>query len=140
MFYHPLYRVWNQMKQRCLNPKVWSYYLYGGRGIAVCNEWLDFEPFCKWAMDNGYEENLTIDRKNSNGNYEPSNCKWSTKIEQANNRRTSRYITFNGKTMTVADWGRELKIDQVVLHKRLWRGWSIERTLNTPLLVNKNGN
>lgn len=84
-----LYQCWRGMKRRCFDAKDKRYYRYGGRGITVCNEWLDYDIFAKWALNNGYREDLTIDRINNDGNYEPSNCKWSTHKEQALNRSTS---------------------------------------------------
>jgi len=86
--HHPLYSVWQNMKTRCYNPKTWNYKNYGGRGIKVCDEWRnDFKAFYDWAVNDGYSDGLSIDRRNNDGNYEPSNCKWSTAKEQANNRR-----------------------------------------------------
>jgi len=85
-----LYYVWNTMRMRCRNPNVENYHNYGGRGIKVCDEWNEnFEPFCEWAMANGYEEHLTIERIDNDGNYEPSNCKWATYKEQAQNKRNT---------------------------------------------------
>lgn len=85
-----LYYVWNSMRMRCRNSKVENYRNYGGRGIQVCKEWdRSFEPFYKWAMNSGYKHGLTIDRINVNGNYEPSNCRWATWKEQANNKRNT---------------------------------------------------
>lgn len=81
-----LYQCWAYMKNRCTNPNNRFYHRYGGRGIKVCDEWLDFIPFMKWAFENGYHENLTIDRIDNDGDYCPENCKWSTQKEQAINK------------------------------------------------------
>lgn len=86
---HRLYRIWQGIKNRCLNPNRKDFKYYGGRGIQICDEWLhDFQSFYDWAMENGYSDELSIDRKEVNQNYSPDNCKWSTSKEQCNNRRS----------------------------------------------------
>ena len=88
--YTRLYKTWRGMKKRCFNPKNSAYYLYGGKGITVCPEWLDFEVFAKWAVENGYLHNLTIDRIDSSGDYCPSNCQWLTRAENTRKATTKR--------------------------------------------------
>lgn len=86
-----IYRTWRKMKERCENEKVHNYHRYGGRGITVCDEWKNnFQAFYDWAMANGYQSNLTIDRKDNNGNYEPDNCRWATNVQQARNRANTK--------------------------------------------------
>jgi len=84
-----LYNIWNGILGRCLNFKTPNYKYYGGRGITVCDEWLEFIPFRDWSLNNGYKENLQIDRRNNNGNYESNNCRWVTRTENARNKRSN---------------------------------------------------
>lgn len=128
-----LHKIWYGMKNRCFNPMNSLYARYGGRGITVCDEWRNsFEAFYNWAMTNGYTEGLTIDRKDVNRNYEPSNCRWATIKEQQNNRRNNRLLEYNGETHTIAQWAELKGLRKAVLYKRLYDGWSVERAITTP--------
>lgn len=123
-----LYSIWKGIKTRCYNKNHIHYENYGGRGITVCNDWKDdFRAFADWAIANGYSSELTIDRIDPNGNYEPSNCKWSAVKEQQNNKRNNILITYNGKCQTLSKWSEELGIDYHKLLMRIKRGWDIER-------------
>lgn len=125
-----LYGIWENIKTRCQNPKSDDYHRYGGRGITICPEWRDsFEAFRDWALANGYRDDLTIERIDTDGDYFPENCKWATMKEQSNNRRSNVPITYNGKTQTIAQWAAEIGITHMTLWKRLKRGWPIEKAL-----------
>lgn len=125
-----IYRTWVHMKERCENPNVREYKFYGARGIVVCDEWKNsFESFYDWAITNGYEDCLTIDRIDTNGNYEPSNCRWVTMKVQSNNRRCNHFITYKGQSKTVTQWAEERGINPRTVFTRLNRGWSVERAL-----------
>lgn len=114
-----LYRIWQNMKNRCLNPNVKKFRNYGARQICVCKDWQnDFMCFYNWAMNNGYAENLTIDRIDVNGNYEPSNCRWITNKEQCNNKTNNILIEYKNKTYTLKQWGEILGIKQQTLSQR----------------------
>ena len=133
-----IYNIWMGIKQRCYNSKRKGFGIYGERGITMCDEWKnDFMSFYNWSMQNGYQDDLTIDRIDVNGNYEPFNCRWATVIEQANNMRTNRFLTYNDETHTMAEWGKILNISDCTLYSRLKRGWSVEKTLTTPLKQKK---
>lgn len=104
-----LYKIYCGMKSRCYCKTNKKYKSYGGRGITMCDEWLnDFKAFYDWSMVNGYSEKLTIDRIDVDGNYEPSNCRWATLKEQDNNKRLDKLYTYNGKTMSARDWCKEI--------------------------------
>lgn len=128
-----LHRIWQNMKARCYGKYSREYENYGGRGIVVCDEWRNsYEKFKEWAISNGYDENLTIDRINTDGNYEPSNCRWITNKEQQNNKRDNVCYEFNGEIKTLAQWSEELGICYKTLQKRI-RNWGVERAFTEPL-------
>lgn len=135
-----LYSIWRHMIERCYNENVESYKNYGGRGITVCEEWKnDIESFRKWAIENGYAENLTLDRKENDKGYSPDNCRWADLSMQANNRRSNVLIEYNGETKTLMQWCRELGISFSTTQNRLNLGWSVERAFNEPVHTPESG-
>lgn len=135
MCHSRMYHIWNSMKQRCQNPKAISYRYYGKKGISVCEEWdKSFKTFYDWAICNGYQDDLTIDRIDSNGNYEPSNCRWATNKEQQNHTSYNHLYTYKGETLTIIQWAERTGIHPNMLYKRLRRGWSIEKAITTKSL------
>lgn len=130
----PLYHIWEGIKERCLNHKAKNYYFYGGRGISVCESWVNsFSEFEKWAVENGYKDGLTIDREDNDGDYCPENCKWVTQKEQARNRRTNLRITYNGETLCIAEWAERYYLPYHVLVYRVHQNWDFEKALTTPV-------
>ena len=129
-----LYGIWEGMKHRCNNPSNSRYSRYGGRGIKITSEWdSSFESFAKWSYANGYNDDLTIDRKDNNGNYEPSNCRWVNYKTQSRNRNYNKLLKFQGKELCVTEWSDLTGITSGTIYSRLRRGWSIEKTLSTPV-------
>lgn len=129
-----LYRTWGNMVNRCTNSNNPAWERYGGRGISVCNEWTDYITFSEWAKQNGYQDNLTIDRIDNNGNYCPENCRWVSTFVQANNTSKNHFITYNGDTKTIGEWARYLGIPYKTLHYRIVSlKWDIERAFTQPL-------
>jgi hypothetical protein len=127
-----LYNTWAGMIQRCENPKAHNYKDYGGRGISVCEEWHDFMCFFRWSMENGYNDDLTIDRINNDAGYEPDNCRWTTYKTQANNKRNNHFLTYNGETHTISEWSKITGIDKGTIRNRIvLHGWSVEKALTT---------
>ncbi len=125
-----LYRIHHGMKDRCYNINGRDYNTYGHRNIVVCDEWLnDFMNFYNWAINNGYKDNLTIDRIDVNGNYEPSNCRWVDMKTQQNNKRNNIILTYNGKTQTLTQWVNELDLEYSTVKGRHYRGWSDKECL-----------
>lgn len=120
-----LLKIWNDMYRRCNKPTHKRYDDYGGRGITVCEEWNNsFEEFYYWAISNGYNNSLTIDRIDNDKGYSPNNCKWSTYEEQANNKRSCHYITYNGETHTIKEWGKINNINPTTIRTRIHAGWN----------------
>lgn len=136
--YTRIYRIYCGMKKRCLNPSSDAYHHYGGRGIKICNEWLGddgFETFREWALSHGYEENLSIDRINNDGDYCPENCRWADKETQSNNTSSNLYLEYNGEVHTASEWSRILEISYTRLTKRVGEGERIEDIVNNPSKV-----
>lgn len=117
-----IHRLWSRMKERCFYEKHKSFKDYGGRGVTVCDEWKDFRCFYSWAKDNGYEEGLTLDRINVNGNYEPANCRFITNKEQQRNKRNNRFLTIHGIEKTVSEWGEISNLDRHTILYRINKG------------------
>lgn len=129
-----LYNVWGLMRNRCNNPKSAHYNLYGGRGIKVCDEWSSYLKFREWALGNGYDDSLTLDRIDSNGDYCAENCRWVSQKAQCNNKRNNHYITYNGETKTMSEWAEYLNISYHVIRNRINNyGWNIKRAFTTPV-------
>ena len=124
-----LYRIWKSMRTRCRNPNSKAYKQYGGRGVTICSEWDDFILFRNWALSNGYQENLTIDRIDVNGNYCPENCRWATWGEQGVNKRTSVIITIGGVSRPLKEWSILSGINYGTLKDRFRAGWREEKLL-----------
>lgn len=128
-----LLKTLTHMKERCYDKKDKRYSDWGGRGIKICDEWLqDNESFVNWAIENGYEKGLTIDRIDNDGNYCPENCRWVTILENNQNRRSSRYYSFNGKTQNLQQWCDEYCLPRSMVNKRLSMGWTFEKAITTP--------
>lgn len=126
-----LRHIWHGMRRRCSDVRHKNYNRYGGRGIKVCDEWNNnYVAFARWSLKNGYKDNLTIDRINYDGNYEPSNCRWIPEKDQHRNTCTCRYFTFNSITKTITEWADEYGIHKNTLTQRLDSGMSIEDALN----------
>ena len=107
-----LYRIYNAVKNRCYNKKQQNYANYGGRGIEMCQEWLDsFDAFMAWAIAAGYTDDLTLERNDNNGMYCPENCQWVTRAEQSRNTRRNHLYTHDGRTMVLTDWCAELGLN-----------------------------
>jgi len=128
----PEYKVWQHMLSRCKNPNGPDWTIYGGRGIKVCERWQ--KSFINFLSDMGPRPSskYSIDRINSDGNYEPINCRWATIIQQARNRSSNRFIEWRGERRTISEWTEILGFPRNLIIQRIKMGWSIEKTMTTP--------
>jgi len=132
--HHRIYKIYLGMKQRCYNKKNTKYPLYGGRGITICDEWLnDVTKFYEWSMANGYKDNLSIDRINNDMGYSPENCRWESKLTQSRNRRSSRMVEINGEKKTFSEWCLLYGINRKTATDRVRNGWDEIEAITTPV-------
>jgi len=121
-----IFNIWSKIKERCYNPKRPAYKNYGGKGVVMCDEWrYDFQMFYNWAMANGYQDDLTIDRIDANGNYEPLNCRWLTLSENVRMKNADSFITINGLSLTIHDWAIRINMIPDTLMSR-YREFGVE--------------
>lgn len=135
--YGKLHAIWAQMRYRCSNQNAKNYHNYGGRGIAVCDDWNDYITFKEWAISNGYDEKAergqcTLDRIDVDGNYCPENCRFITIESQERNKRNNRYVTIDGKRQSVAEWCEELDRNYNTVFTRIKRNWDEVDAILTP--------
>ena len=126
-----IYDTWNRMMHRCYDIKHHKYPRYGARGIKLCEEWKNnYDTFYNWAINNGFQLGLSIDRINNDGNYEPSNCRWATRKQQMRNTSRNRYITYKGETRSLAEWCEIFNIRYGTASSRLHRGKSLDQVFS----------
>ncbi|MEI6282734.1 MAG: hypothetical protein WCP82_08480 [Alphaproteobacteria bacterium] len=130
---NPLFKVWKAMISRCSNTNDKRYPRYGGRGVVVCERWMDVHQFIA-DVERGYEPGLQLDRKNNDSGYEPSNCQWATAKQQTRNYSRNVVLEHDGKRLCVVDWAAEVGIPAPVLYDRIDRGWTAARTLTTSVM------
>lgn len=129
-----LYGVWRGMLSRCNNKNATGYHNYGGRGVTVCSEWIEFPAFLRWSTLSGYRDGVEIDRIDNNGNYEPTNCRWSTIKVNSRNRRTNRLVLAFGETKCMTEWSEDYRAraSWFTIQKRLDMGWPPEKAISLP--------
>ena len=142
---HPLYTVWKGMKARCYNPKEKYYYNYGGRGVRVCDSWLnDFSAFYEWAINNGWQKGLELDKDINDTSgllvYSPATCKFVTKLDNANKKRNNKIIEIDGVSKTVTEWALSLGVSRNMVNDRLKAGWDNKRAVFAPKTKEFKGN
>lgn len=131
---HPLYQVYEGMNDRCYNPMNKQYHDYGGRGIIVCESWVnDKLSFFNWALQSGWAEGLEIDRINNDDNYSPANCRFVTRKVNNRNKRNNRLVVFKNESKTLAEWCEILSFKYTIALRRIYRGWTTEEVFNTPI-------
>lgn len=129
-----LYNIYRSIIKRTQNPKNKDYKNYGGRGITLCKQWNDdYKKFYNWSINNGYSDELSIDRIDNNKGYSPDNCRWVNAKTQINNTRKNHKLTYKGETRTLAEWADKAGINYGAFKGRIYRGWSIEQAIKTPL-------
>lgn len=130
-----LYNIWVNMRQRCYNPNMPAYKDYGARGIRICKAWREYVDFAAWAMENGYSDHLTIDRKDNDKSYTSSNCRWVTQKVNNNNTRANSNLTAFGETKTIAEWANDHRctVSDRALWKRVSIGWPAMKAITQPL-------
>ncbi len=130
------YKAWESMKARCLYEKSKFYYKYGGRGITICDKWMDFKNFYR-DMGNKPDEKYSLERIDVNGNYEPSNCRWATRREQDRNKTNTVYINYNGEKWVLMDLAKKFNIHQQTLKQRVISGMTAEEAISKPIKYNR---
>lgn len=131
---HPLYVAWDNMIGRCTRAQHPQFKYYGGRGIGLCESWLHYPTFKKWAIQNGWAKGLTLDRRDNELGYSPTNCRWVDRYTQMTNTRWNKYLECGGKRQTISQWSRETGLGYKTIQCRIKYGWSVERALTTPVM------
>lgn len=129
-----LYSIWSNMKQRCFNSNCSGFPLYGGRGITVCEEWMKFSAFQKWAEQSGYDDTLTLERNDVNDGYNPDNCRWIPHAEQAANRRSVLLMEYEGERRSLKEWSSDDRcvVKYHTLYHRVKNGWDMHSAMTIP--------
>ena len=126
-----LYGIWKGIFNRLKFESHGKYYIK--KGVKICDEWADYKVFREWSLNNGYSKSLSIDRIDNNGDYTPENCRWVDMYVQANNKSNNVYYEYNGKSLTAAQWEREIGIKHATISARVRKGWSVEDALTKPI-------
>lgn len=128
-----IYQIWAGIKKRTTHTSCKDSKYYVKKGVDICEAWNEFEVFYQWAIENGYDDNLTIDRIDGSRGYSPENCRWVTQKVQCNNKSNNHFIEFQGEKRTVSQWAEKLGIKKCTLLSRIRKGWSVEKVITTPV-------